>query len=117
MKSVVSQNVYDVLKVYPINNWPLIGAIAYSNSFTASAKKTLKESASFQLQLRRLQASQSLSEIELACENLVIDDLKALEKIFEQSLEDDSRKSDGAVYTPDYIIDFILELMLNSDKK
>lgn len=115
MKSVVSQNVYDVLKVYPINNWPLIGAIAYSNTFTASAKKTLKESASFQLQVRRLQVSQSLLDIEMACENLVIDDLKALEKIFEQSLEDDSRKSDGAVYTPDYIIDFILEQVVGED--
>jgi hypothetical protein len=48
------------------------------------------------------------SSLDLRRDPLVVDSLKDVERAFEDSLGRSHRRSEGAVYTPDYIIDYLL---------
>ena len=56
-----------------------------------------------------------MRELRNAAQEIQISSFKQIEDIFEASLDNEVRKNQGAVYTPDYIIDFILELTISKD--
>lgn len=68
---------------------------------------------SFQDQVSLYSSGISIEEFITLSHAIEINSLKELENIFEFSLAEDVRKAQGVVYTPDFIIDYILEQTLS----
>jgi adenine-specific DNA-methyltransferase len=98
-----------VLADFPIESWPIIAALGFGNCMSAEKRKVLKSLSSFKKQLKLYGNDIPIIEYERISSEIVVDSLKEVERIFESSLEQDIKKAQGVVYTPDYIIDYILE--------
>jgi len=99
----------------PIESWPIVGALAYASDFSPSILDKLLKSESFTWQLKNFSLGKELSEFMLIASQIELSDLKDVEGIFEGSLESDVKKAQGAVYTPDFIIDYILDETVTSE--
>ncbi len=98
----------------PIESWPIVGALAYASDFSPPILDKLLKSESFTWQLENFSLGKEISEFMLIASQIELRDLKDVEGIFEGSLETDVKKAQGAVYTPDFIIDYILDETVTS---
>ncbi len=106
------------LKPFPKKLWAVIAALALLNKRSLSSIEIFVESESF-LDLLKKNSIKSKSEIsrliQLSSEINIID-IKQLESVLEKSLDVETKKIQGVVYTPDFIIDYILENTLTGVK-
>lgn len=102
------QVVSESLNNYPKKIWPSLASIAYFRNDELKQQK-LMSAKSFQDQFIVNQVDYEIDRILQVADQLNIDSLKQLENVFENSLENEIKKQQGAVYTPEFIIDFILE--------
>lgn len=105
MKKSLQKNLSKVV----IDSWPIVAAISYGKNLGPQKYEKLTESSSFRNQLELYSNGSLLEEFCATADNLEILTLKDVEGIFESSLAEDVRKLQGAVYTPEFIIDFIIE--------
>ena len=93
--------------------WPLVVATSWLNRLTEDSKTKLSNAPSYLAVLGRVnKKSEFMKAIQIA-KHLEVLNIKHAEKIFENSLSDAVKKAQGAVYTPDYIIENILETCCN----
>jgi methylase of polypeptide subunit release factors len=111
---MINQAVAENLTGYPKKTWPGLASLAYFRHDQANQQKLIS-SKSFQDQFLINHPDSTLGTILQAANQLDIDSLKKLENVFENSLENSIKKQQGAVYTPDFIIDFILEQTISSN--
>jgi type I restriction-modification system DNA methylase subunit len=111
---MINQAVAENLTSYPKKTWPSLASLAYFRHDQANQQKLIS-SKSFQDQFLINHPDSTLGTILQAANQLDIDSLKKLENVFENSLENSIKKQQGAVYTPDFIIDFILEQTISSN--
>lgn len=101
------------LKVLSQAHWPIVAALAFARHLTEPSQNKLLESASYRQICKRPGYKENQGIIFDLSKRLSISTLKEVEGILEKSLSEDVRKLEGAVYTPDYIIDFIVEECLD----
>ena len=94
--------------------WPLVVALAFSKNLTETSSRKLLESESYKTLTQRPGAEANASLIYEHSRTISLKTLKDAENLLEQSLSEDVKKNDGAVYTPEYIINFILKECLTS---
>lgn len=102
------------LKALARHLWPIAVGIAFSNKFDENARRKLLDSESFNALTQRPGATEQIDLIANLAETMSLTTLKDAEDVLEQSLSEDVKKNDGAVYTPEYIIDYILTECLSS---
>jgi adenine-specific DNA-methyltransferase len=94
--------------------WPLVVAHSYAENLDRDAKDKLLESRSYSEILNREGANQQLEKCKIIANELKIPNLREAEKLLEGSLTDEVKKENGAVYTPPFIVDYILKVCLDS---
>ena len=99
---------------YPKKIWPSLASVAYFRHDLTKQQKLIG-SKSFQEQFIAKNPDSTIDTILQVANRLDIDSLKQIENVFENSLETDIKKQQGAVYTPDFIIDFILEQTISTN--
>ena len=97
-----------LLKNFPIESWPVITALAFARSLGNSQVALLQSADSMKNQMSKNCKDYKYSDFNSILNDLGDLTLKDVEMIFEKSLDVETRKNEGVVYTPDYIIDFIL---------
>jgi hypothetical protein len=104
-----------VFSILPITSWPILAALSFCRSFSENNLDKLFNAPSFQDQFSFYSDGMSIDEFIKLSHVVEIDSLKEVENIFEFSLAEDVRKAQGVVYTPDFIIDYILEQTIASN--
>jgi len=103
------------LSKLPIEVWPIIGALSFAKDFNTKQFESLLNADSFNQQISHYSSGIELSEFRALANELDISTLKDVEQVFEGSLELDVKKAQGVVYTPDFVIDFILDQTITSN--
>lgn len=94
------------------NYWPVLVAHVVSRAFDPKTQESFLNSCSYLAVRGRVSDDQEFANILVAANLMPNLTLKEAERILEKSLAVDVRKTDGAVYTPDFVIDYIVEEVL-----
>ena len=94
------------------HHWPVLVAHVVSRAFDPKTQESFLNSSSYLAVRGRVGNHQEFENILSVSNSIPNLTLKEAESILEKSLAVDVRKTDGAVYTPDFVIDYIVEEVL-----
>jgi adenine-specific DNA-methyltransferase len=96
--------------------WPLAVAQVWMSRLDKNCRSQLEASKSYKDMLDRVKSEAEMAEVIRVSKVLEITDIKSAEYIFEASLSEDIKRDQGAVYTPDFMIDYIIETCFSALK-
>ncbi len=88
--------------------WPALAAMTWARSNLAGGITDLDKSLAFQGALARAMSVATVEELVAVAEQTEPFTLKNVESFLELSQDAEDRRASGVVYTPDYVIDFII---------